>query len=241
MAKIIKKNSPLVLVTDLFVKLGNLFDDCYFLCSSEHLYVCDKSGSEKIFGDALCDLTPAYVEAVKAFFDEIPSCFSSNIDATKNWLKSQTELIPTEEVKTEAKKYFINDEKSINDVKDYASGVEKSFFPTDKELKWLCLGDDEIVVREVVVEKNFTQIQLNRLSGDNEIHNVTITPYMLPMITDKNIKNCFIACPDYGADETVLDILIYTDFVPFRLMMTYIAVTLEWDEEFNIFETGQNF
>lgn len=229
MEKMTKKNSPVMMTLDLFVKLGNILDDCFFLKLGENMYISPKTHSEKVYGNVLCNLTSGYVRAIEAFFDEVPECFYTDITTTKNWLKGLTELIPNDDIKEDAKKYFVESSSSKEEVIEYSRGIENSFFPTDKELKWLCLGNDEWLVNEIFEEKRIIEIPISRLSGGDEKNLLTISKYILPMVTVKTADKCFITCPGYGADETVIEILVLYDFTHFKLMSSYIAVTLLWE------------
>lgn len=233
--KVTKKNATMTLVTDLFVKLTNLYKDAYFI--RNRIFISGNEPSDRILGIPMCHLEPKYKEALEKLVGREVCFYIPSIQNTKKWLQEQTELEPTDEIREQVKKNFIKtvqNEEVSGKMLMKATEIEERFNPITKKVRWWqCIGDNDELVKTVFDLKAIFNFPIadSEDSSDNGSF-VTISKQILPLVTEKNIKNAYIGTTGkIDDDDDLMEVLLDFRFTHFRMMIVYQIVVLPWEPD----------
>lgn len=241
MAKVTKKNATMTLVTDLFVKLSNLYNDIYIIKNT--FIVAGKNPSDKILGSLECVIEQKYQDALTALVGKTKCIYVESVVDTKKYLQGvANELEPTDEIKEKTKKYLkeITDEKVIKKQLDTISAFDDRFNPSDIITRdcpvrwWSCIGDNAELIETVFELKSIFNLPIEVENDTDETQTeetyVTIAKQLLPLVTETNINNAYIGTTGkrHGADNDLLEVMLDFRFTHFRMMIIYNIVVLPW-------------
>lgn len=225
-----KKSATMTLVTDLMVKLSNLFKDCYLIRNK--ILVAGNTPSDKILGTLMCTLEERYKEALTTLIGKGGCFYIASVQDTKKYLQEQKEWEPTEEIKHEIKKYIvsISDTERLEEVTAKVVSVEERFNPeTGKIHWWQCIGTNEELVDAIFNMRAIFDMPISSDEGaDGTV--VTISKQLLPLVTEKNIQNAYIGTPGKEDNDELMEVMLDFRFTHFRVMIIYKVVVLPADE-----------
>lgn len=243
MAKVTKKNATMTLVSDLLVKLSNLYNDVYIVKNA--FIIAGKNPSERILGPLMCVVESKYKEAFTELMGEKPCFYIPSVVDAKKWLKDTTteELEPTEKIKEEVKAFIkeITDKDEIDRCVNRISEFDDKFNPTDLVSNensvrwWSCLGDNADLIETVFDLKGIFDFPIETKPSESgtaqsEKTYMTIAKQLLPLVTEKNIQNAYVGTTGirHGDDDELLEVMVDFRFTHFRMMIIYNLVVLPW-------------
>lgn len=250
--KVTKKNATMTRVTDLFVKLSNLYKDAYIIRGS--IVIPGNEVSERILGTLMCTLEPDYKEAFAAFGGDVGCLYVPSVVDMKKWLqeKSSEELEPTAEIIEEATYYMtpVIVEEKIAACVSQVEAIEERFNPVhgDKIRWWRCIGENQELIETIFGLKSIFNYPITippeELNG-KEVQEtdtlITISKQLLPLVTEKNIRNAYIGTTGKRSeqDDELMEVLLDFRFSHFRMMIIYNIVVLPWEPDADDYESGQ--
>lgn len=238
-----KKDATMTLVTDLFVKLSNLYNDAYVVKGS--FIIAGEEPSTRILGSLMCNVETKYKDALKELVGEKPCFYIPSIPETKKWLQGVTkdELEPTEEIKEKVQEFIkeVSDKELIEKQVQTISEFENKFYPTDLvEGKnpiywWSCLGENAELVETIFSLKRIFDYPIetkpeNADTPQSEKTYMTISKQLLPLVTEKTVQDAYIGTTGvrHGKDDELLEVMVDFRFSHFRMMIIYNLVVLPW-------------
>lgn len=242
MAKVTKKNATMTLVTDLFVKLSNLYNDIYIIKNT--FIVAGKNPSDKILGSLECVIEQKYQDALTELVGKTACVYVESVVDTKKYLQdaSANDLEPTDEIREKAKEHIkeITDEKIIKKQLDTISAFDDRFNPSDIISRenpvrwWSCIGENAELIETVFELKSIFDLPIEVESDQDETQTeetyVTIAKQLLPLVTETNINNAYIGTTGkrHGTDNDLLEVMLDFRFTHFRMMIIYNIIVLPW-------------
>lgn len=225
-----KEKPPIMLVKDLLVKLNNVYKDIYLY--KNKFCIGAKNTNEEALGDILCTLEPVYEEAVKKFIG-VDEVIYIDIKPFKEWISSCiTDGLCTSENVIHVIN-FMDYAKVVRKKSEIQSVIEKvdklyERFHVDG-IVWKNLSQYEDMINIIYTDNQIFNLPISRITEDAENTDyVTMTKQLLPVVSQKTIKDAYINISKLKVDEEHLyEMLIDFHFTHFSMNCLYHILPLK--------------
>jgi hypothetical protein len=238
-----KAKSNLNLVRDLFVKLSNLFNDCYIVNMT--YVVAGENPSDRILGTALCIIEPDYRDAlVKLLKGMKKDCiYVKSTNEIKTWMQSLLDVPAEYDVLSDnaysiCMTQFMNeklDKDKVSELKKTIESIEEKFAACNSRW-WSCIADNEEALQAIFASKAIFDYPLavpNNDTTENEYEKigVSVSKQLLPLVNEKNVRHAYIGTNGKtieGAPD-IMEVMVDFRFTHFRMMLIYNVIVLPWE------------
>lgn len=241
-----KSKCNLNLVRDMFVKLSNLFNDCY-VCNMTYV-VAGENPSDRILGTALCIIEPEYRDALIGLLKGVKKecIYAKDISEIKKWLQELLDNNPDDYEVLSDDTYklcmedFINDIDDAERVKSLKKNIEsiEEKFAACNSRWWSCIADNEGALQAIFGAKAIFDYPLavpnnDTIENGHDKIGVSVSKQLLPLVNEKNVRHAYIGTNGKtieGAPD-IMEVMVDFRFTHFRMMLIYNVIVLPWEPE----------
>jgi hypothetical protein len=239
-----KAKTNLNLSRDLFVKLSNLFNDCYIVNMT--YVVAGENPSDRILGTALCIIEPTYRDALVSLLKGMKKdcIYVKDITEIKKWMQNLLDESPDDYEVLSDDTYklcledFIKDDITVEQGKELKKQIEtiEEKFASCNSRWWSCIADNEEALQAIFASKAIFDYPLavpnnDTTESETEKIGVSVSKQLLPLVDQKNVRHAYIGTNGTlieGAPD-IMEVMVDFRFTHFRMMLLYNVIVLPWE------------